>query len=81
MFIVVHGTSTPRPPFRDACLAGAWPIPAESTLPRITYYTYFGFSFIESKAPFMAMPPSYGACRWDSFPMNAPIGVLFAATI
>lgn len=36
LFIVVHGTDTGIPDFREACLAGAWPTPADSTLPNIT---------------------------------------------
>lgn len=36
LFIVVQGTSIPIPPFSEACLAGACPRPAPSTLPRIT---------------------------------------------
>ena len=44
LLIVVHGTLVPRPPFNEAWRAGAWPTPAESTLPRITSSTYLGFS-------------------------------------
>lgn len=36
LLIVVQGTLISIPPFRDACLAGAWPTPAERTFPKIT---------------------------------------------
>lgn len=36
LLIVVHGTVTGIPDFRDACLAGAWPTPADSTFPKMT---------------------------------------------
>lgn len=81
MLIVVQGTSIPKPPLREACLAGAWPRPADKTLPSTTSSTYLGFNLIESNAPLMAIPPNSGAWRWESFPKNAPIGVLLAATI
>lgn len=36
LLMVVQGTLTPMLPLSEACLAGAWPWPADSTLPRIT---------------------------------------------
>lgn len=58
LLIVVQGTYVPTPPFKEACLAGAWPIPADKTLPKMTSSIYLGFSFIESSAPLIAIPPS-----------------------
>jgi len=78
---VVHGVSTPRPALIEACLAGAWPTPAERTLPKITSSTYFGLRLIDSRAPLMANPPSWGPVKFEIFPKNEPIGVLLAATM
>lgn len=58
LLMVVQGTLISIPPFSEACRAGAWPTPAESTLPNITSLTSFGLSLIESKAPLIAIPPS-----------------------
>jgi len=56
--MVVHGTLIGTPPFTAACRAGACPIPAPSTLPKITSSISFGFKLIESIAPFTAKPPN-----------------------
>lgn len=81
LLMVVQGTLVPIPPFNEACRAGAWPTPADSTLPKMTSSTYLGLSWIESRAPLMANPPSSGAWKLESFPLIDPMGVLLAATI
>lgn len=81
LLIVVQGTFTPIPPFNEACLAGAWPTPAERTFPKMTSSIYCGLSLIESRAPLIANPPSSGAEKLESLPENVPIGVLLAATM
>lgn len=81
LFKVVQGVSTPRPALIEACLAGAWPKPAEITFPKITSSTYFGLRLIDSRAPLMANPPSWGAVKFEIFPKNEPMAVLFAATM
>lgn len=81
LLIVVQGTSTPSPPLSEACLAGAWPIPADNTLPKITSSTYLGFNLMESRAPLIAIPPSSEAYKWESLLIKAPMGVLLAATM
>lgn len=57
----MHGTVVGIPPFREACLAGACPIPDDKTFPRITSSTYLGLKLIDSNAPLIATPPSSGA--------------------
>ncbi len=81
LLIVVQGVSTPRPADIDACLAGACPKPAPSTLPRMTSSTYFGLRLIDSRAPLIAKPPNWVAEKFEIFPKKEPIAVLLAATM
>jgi hypothetical protein len=81
LFIVVQGVYTFNPASKATCLAGAWPNPAEITLPKTTSSTYLAFRLMDYKAPLTAKPPSLIADRGESFPKKEPIGVLLAATI
>lgn len=42
LLTVVHVVDISSPPNMAACLAGAWPTPADSTFPNIAYYTCLG---------------------------------------
>lgn len=58
-----------RPPRIAACLAGACPIPAESTLPNIASSIYCGGSSSYLRAPLMQIPANCGPVRCESFPI------------
>lgn len=81
LFTVVQVTVTGRPANIAACLAGAWPTPAVSTLPRTTSYTSLGLSLIDSNDDFIQWLASYGPLRFVKAPIYDPIAVLFPATI
>src|SRR5262245_28929031 len=72
---VMQGTLTGIPAPRAAWRAGAWPMPAWRTLPRMTCSTDDASTPARSRAPRIAMDPSAGADREDSFPRKDPTGV------
>lgn len=69
LLMVVQVVEMGRPPRMAAWRAGAWPTPAESTLPRITYCTSAGFNLMDSRAAVMQWPASSGPERPASLPM------------
>ena len=81
LFIVRHSTLFGRPEYRAACLAGAWPIPADRTFPIITSSTSFTPISIWSNKPEITLAPNWGDENSDSVPPYEPIGVLQAWTI
>lgn len=91
LFTVVHGTSSAIPAFREACLAGACPTPAERTFPSITSFTADAGSFALSNADLMAIEPEHnkytlkvpssGPVKDANLPLILPIGVRAADTI
>ena len=68
LLTVVAGTLSGIPAPRCAWRAGAWPMPAESTLPMKTSPTSSGATFARSSAALMAVVPSCGAVRAESEP-------------
>ena len=81
LFIVVQATSLDKPAKIAACLAGACPTPACTTLPIYTSFTKAGSRFILFNAPLMAIAPNCGAGTLDNAPIKLPIGVRTADTI
>src|SRR5262245_49493362 len=75
LWTVTQGTVFGMPAPSDAWRAGAWPIPAWRTLPRMTCSTSSGFTPERSSAARMAAEPRAGAGRDESFPRNEPTGV------
>lgn len=69
LFTVVQVVFMGNPDKIAACLAGAWPTPAERTLPRITYSIYSGLRLICSKAPLMQKDANCGPEKLESLPM------------
>ncbi len=61
LLIVSAGTSTGMPAPTAAWRAGAWPTPACSTSPMITYSTSSGAMSTRSSAALIAVAPSCGA--------------------
>lgn len=53
LLTVVQVTVAGSPDNVAACLVGAWPTPAVSTLPRTTYSTSVGLSFMDYNADFI----------------------------
>src|SRR3954470_5069790 len=81
LLIVSAGVSFGRPAAIGPCRAGAWPAPAYSTWPMITYCGSCGSRPIRSSAPRMAIAPSSGASRDARPPPSLPKGVRTAETI
>ena len=81
LLTVVQGTVFGIPAYIAACLAGACPKPAETTLPIKTSSTISGDKLIFSKAPFIATAPNFVAGIEDKLPIKLPIGVLATDTI
>lgn len=81
LLTVVQVVDVGNPPKMAACLAGACPTPAESTLPKIASSTFLLSNDIDCRADLMQCPPSCGPVMADNLPMYEPIGVLLAATI
>src|SRR5881397_2269220 len=81
LLIVSAGVSFGRPAPIAACRAGAWPAPACSTWPMITYCGSCGSTPTRSSAARIATAPSSGA-SWDARPPpSLPKGVRTAETI
>ena len=58
---VTAGTVSGMPALIIACRAGAWPMPAESTLPMYTSSIWSALSLARESAPLIAVEPSSGA--------------------
>ncbi len=78
LWSVTHGTESGMPAPSDAWRAGACPIPAWSTFPKITASTSPAATPAAASAARIAVDPSCGAVIGDSEPRNEPIGVLDA---
>ena len=81
LFIVVQGIDAGTPAPSAACRAGAWPRPAETTLPKKTSSMCSAGAPARDSASPMACEPSSVALLLASVPMNFPIGVLTAETM
>ena len=81
LFTVVQGVSVDKPANSAACLAGAWPKLALTTLPIYTSCTWSGAIPARSTAALMAIEPNSIAVNADSEPLNAPTGVRATETI
>lgn len=75
LLMVVQSVDKGRPARTAAWRAGAWPRPAEQTLPKYTEWMDSGGSDALSKAALMAMEPSWVAERWEREPWKEPSGV------
>jgi len=64
LLTVVQGTVSGIPAYIAACLAGACPVPACTTLPISTSSTKFGSRFILSNAPLIAIAPNLGGGKF-----------------
>ena len=81
LLIVVQATELGKPAKIAACLAGAWPTLACSTLPINTSVTSSGFTPAFANAPFIAIAPNLVAEILAKLPPKLPIGVRTADTI
>src|SRR5207248_4182536 len=81
LLIVSAGTWIGSPAPTAAWRAGAWPAPACSTWPMITYSTSCGSSPIFSSAERITIEPSPVACCLARPPPSLPNGVRSAATM
>src|SRR3954452_12314823 len=81
LLIVSAGVSFGGPAPIAPCRAGAWPAPACSTWPMITYCGSCGSRAIRSSAPRMAVAPSAGGSWGARPPPSLPKGVRTADTI
>ena len=81
LLIVSAPTSFGMPAPIAACRAGAWPTPACSTSPMITYSTSSGSRPARSSAALIAIAPSSGAWYEARPPPSFPNGVRAAETM
>src|SRR5690606_14845611 len=81
LLIVIAPTLTGRPALITACRAGAWPIPADSTLPMITRSTSLRLAPARLTASSRTMPPRSEAESGENAPWKLPIGVRTALQI
>src|SRR4051794_19132010 len=81
LFTASAGTSIGSPAAIAACRAGAWPAPAWSTWPMITYSTSLPSSPMRSSAARMTTEPSSVAERSLRPPPRRPNGVRTAETM
>ena len=79
--MVVQPTPFGSPAPSAACRAGAWPRPADSTLPMNTSSTASPAKPARSSAARMAAAPSCGPVRPMRSPWKPPIGVRAAAAM
>ena len=75
LLTVSAATWSDRPPWSAAWRAGAWPTPAETTLPMMASSTSAGSMPARRTASRMAMAPSCGAVKPLSDPRNRPVGM------
>jgi hypothetical protein len=75
LLMVMAPAETGRPALITHWRAGAWPMPAESTLPRITRSTSSGFAPARTMASLTAIAPRSEAENDENAPWNIPIGV------
>ncbi len=75
MFSVIAPTVGGSPARSAAWRAGAWPMPAETTLPMKHSSTWSGATPARTSASRMAIAPSSGALSDFSAPRNLPVGV------
>lgn len=73
--MVVQQTDSGKPAKIAACRAGAWPIPAETTLPKITSSTLVGCKPARSTAARTATAPSSLPFLEARLPLMRPMGV------
>ena len=78
---VIAPTETGRPALITAWRAGAWPMPADSTLPMNTRSTSPRLAPARFTASSTTMPPRSDADIGESAPWNDPIGVRTAEQI
>src|SRR5687767_3567329 len=81
LLMVSAATSLLKPPIKAACRAGAWPTPADSTLPIMHSSTAAGSTPARATASRTAIAPSCGAWRDFRAPRNLPDGVRTALTM
>src|SRR3954470_18497894 len=81
LFTASAGTSSGSPAAIAACRAGAWPAPAWSTWPMITYSTSLPSSPMRSSAARMAIEPRSVAEWFFSPPARRPNGVRTVETM
>ena len=79
--MVVHSVVSDSLASRAACRAGAWPTPAESTLPIQHCSTADESTPAFESAPVIAAAPSCGAVSGARLPLKPPIGVRTALTM
>ncbi len=72
LLIVVAATWSDRPPPRAACRAGAWPTPADTTLPMRHSSTLAGSMPARRTASRMTIAPSWGAVNSFNAPEELP---------
>jgi hypothetical protein len=75
LLIVSAPAVSGRPAFSAAWRAGAWPMPAVTTLPRMHSSTWAGSTPARATASRTAIAPSSGADSDFSAPRNRPVGV------
>ena len=81
LLMVVHSVVSDSLASRAACRAGAWPTPAESTLPIQHCSTADESTPAFERAPVIAAAPSCGAVSGARLPLKPPIGVRTALTM
>ena len=81
LLIVSAATVGGSPARSAACRAGAWPTPAESTLPRMTSSMSAGSTPARATASRTAIAPSSVTGNDESDPRNLPIGVRHAESM
>jgi hypothetical protein len=78
LLTIVQLTESGKPPCLDACLAGAWPTPADTTLPTNNSWTISGSIPVRSIVRRMLVPAKAGAVNGDKSPRKRPMGVRLA---
>ena len=81
LLTVVAGVRSLKPAFRVACLAGACPTPALSTLPMTTSSTRSMGTLADFMTSNRTVAPNSGAVREARPPPQVPMGVRLAATM
>jgi hypothetical protein len=81
LFMVVEGTVAGTPAKMAACLAGACPMPAETTFPISTSSILLTSIPALLIASLMTIAPSWEAVKLERLPKKAPLGVRQAERI